>query len=354
MRKTRAIETEGRLDQIPLVFFYSGERLPGYCFKAMRHAVSVWHHNVVLLTDTPTSRVPRGIRIVDYRPWFESQALEATVARNKIDAEFRSGFWSATLKRFFVLHQYMELMDLEKVVHAELDSVIFASYEELVSQHLPNPALLVPWNPPHKAIGSLVIVNGRQGIRNLVRFATNDKGFSNEMELLTSFLLDPTELGFGLPTVDALMYPQEKPPKVPNLLTEDQVGMRFDSARLGQWVFGVDPRNVSDLFSKNHFAEPGLAPVKVMNHRKSRKPIILVTNSEIPTNIANLHVHSKRISQATMPIQRALWFAIANLPFTTVVGLNTSKLKKRFSHAFGLRRDKAFRVLRGILRKVRR
>jgi len=290
--------------------------------------------------------------VIDYTSWFQPQALEVTIAQNKIDSDFRSGFWSASLKRFFVLHQYMEVTNTEKVAHAELDSVIFASREDLFSRDLPNPGLLIPWNPPQLAIGSFVLVNGRESIQRLIRFATTSQGFSNEMELLTSFLNDPTEPGFGLPTVDALMYPEGTPVAVKNLLTEDHVGWRFDAARLGQWVLGVDPRNLSGRFCTNHFTEPGMTLVKVANGQGQDNPVVWVRDRATSSRLANIHVHSKRIGRATSPTQRAIWFAVANLPFTSFVGINTSRIRKRCSKAIGRTRNQVFKVAQGLLRKV--
>lgn len=341
-------------EKVPLVFFYTGQSLPGYSYNAMRHAVSVWGEQVVLICDIPAPRVPPGVLVIDYTPWFQQQALEATIAQNKINSDFRSGFWSASLKRFFVLHQYMEVTKIEKVAHTELDSVIFASRKDLFSRDLPSPGLFIPWNPPQLAIGSFVLVNGRESIQRLIRFATTTQGFSNEMELLTSFLSDPTEPGFGLPTVDALMYPEGELAPVKNLLTEDHVGWRFDAARLGQWVLGVDPRNLSGTFSTNHFTEPGMTPVKVANGRGQENPVVWVRDRATSSRLANLHVHSKRIGQATSPTQRAIWFAVANLPFASFVGINTSRIRKRCSRAIGRTHSRIFTVIQGLLRTVRK
>jgi len=339
-------------EKVPLVFFYTGQSLPGYSYKALRHAVSVWGEQVVLICDVPAPRVPPGVLVVDFTPWFQPQTLEATLAQNKIDSDFRSGFWSASLKRFFVLQQYMEVTKTEKVAHTELDSVIFASREDLFSRDLPSPGLFIPWNPPQLAIGSLVLVNGRESIQRLIRFATATQGFSNEMELLTSFLSDPSEPGFGLPTVDALMYPGGNRVTVKNLLTEDHVGWLFDAARLGQWVLGVDPRNLRGRFSTNHFTEPGMTLVKVANGRGQQNPIVWGTDRATSSRLANIHVHSKRIGQATSPTQRAIWFAVANLPFTSFVGINVTRIRKRSSKAIGRARIRIFTVVQRLLRKV--
>lgn len=339
---------------VPLVFFYSGPELPDYCFNALRHALAVWGQKVVLLCDVDAPKVPPGVLVVNFKHWFKPQALEETIARNKIDPNFRSGFWLATLKRFFVLNQYLEMTKSDTAVHVELDSIIFVSSEELFCRELPNPGLLVPWNPPQLAVGSFVIVNGRSSLERFVRFAATGRGFSNEMELLTSFLLETTEPGYGLPTIDELMYPPLITSSAKNLLSEKQVGMRFDAARFGQWVFGIDPRNTRGAFSTNHFVEPGLKQVKAHHDRRSGFPVIRSINRATPSRLANIHVHSKRVFQATNSTQRAIWFALANLPFTSVVGINTLKMRKLCSRVIGQSRLRILQEVRRLLRTVSR
>lgn len=324
--------------QAPLVFFYSGQRLPNYSYKALRHAVSIWGQQVVLICDTPATRVPSGVLVVDYAQWFQPSLLEQVIAKNGIDPNFRSGLWTSSLKRFFVLHQFLELLNLEKVAHAELDTLVFASHKDLFTPDLPEPGLLVPWNPPQLAIGSLVLVNGRKSLDRLIDFATELDGFSNEMELLTAFLADSTEVAFGLPTVDALMYPQAESVFTENLLTADQVGWRFDAARLGQWILGVDPKNTPSLWSKNHYHDPCVIQLKV-GHDPDRKGLLAwPLGNANPSRIANIHVHSKRIGHMTGPLRRELVMTLANLPFASVIGLNSPRLKKRW--ATGMRRLK--------------
>lgn len=318
------MEKNDKLRDLPLVYFYSGRNLPRYAEQSIAHAARKWGGDVILLTDVVSTDANIPAEVIDYRTWFDQSELESLLRANDFDTDFRDGFWSKTLARIFVLEQFMKFYFLQRLAHLELDSILFITQEEFKDLPLDAEGLYVPWNPGSPAIGSFLYANGQNALTSLVAFATSGPKFNNEMQLLTNFLEQHPQEAHGLPTADRMMYGSTSfSPKNSIPLRDSE--FVFDANRLGMWAYGTDPRNTKSWISLNHHEEPGLSNYPKLNHTHDGSPIIIDKDGGPSKRVANIHVHSKRVSQATRPLKRFFWFRIANLPFKVIVGLNLRK-----------------------------
>jgi len=308
----------------PIVYFYSGKVLPKYARKSIAHATRTWGDKVSLLTDVDHSDLGARVEVIDYRGWFDPSEFESAVRSHRLDSGFRGGFWSRTLLRFFVLEQFMKLHSVERLLHLELDSVLFITKQEFEGLSLDAEGLYIPWAPGSLAIGSFVYINNHNSLSSLVEFAATGPRFENEMQLLTNFLEQRPQYARGLPTADQMMN-RFRDFKPMNSIPPGDSEFVFDANRLGMWTYGTDPKNTKGLFSFNHFAEPRLSSIPKLGCTTSGLPTIVNREGGPPKRIANVHMHSKRVAQAIRPLERLLWFQIANLPFKVIVGLNVRR-----------------------------
>lgn len=314
----------------PLIYFYSGVKIPSYAYTTLKWAAAEWNGAVVLLTDAPPARKILGVRVEYFEGWFDSSAFEDYLAHCNFDVDFRSGFWAKTLLRLFVIEQYMREQNLNQLSHAELDVLLIGTSE--VPAHLDGigKGLFIPWVPGKYAIGSYLYVNSRDAFRALIDFTVSHPNFRNEMEILEQFLRTSPTQAFGLPTVDLLMEPEQTICQATNLITEGQVGGLFDAARGGQWVLGIDPKNSSSALQFNHYSQRkfeqfGRMNVKFYSFLTRRAVYIKV--EEKKSKLFNLHVHSKSMNRASRSSLRWLDFRFANLPTKSFLRFNVRKIR---------------------------
>lgn len=236
-----------------------------------------------------------------------------------IDSTFRAGFWAKTLQRFFVLEQFMKLNRIPKAAHAELDVVLLAAEGSLPKLDKRGKGIFIPWFPGKYAIGSFVYINDVVGLSRLVERALTPS-YPNEMELLKQFLIESPDCAFGLPTADQLISPNPAPLTAnspPNLLTTEEAGGVFDAARLGQWVFGLDSRNVQGTISWNHSIDqspdhgsPG-GRTRMIGVRSDGQ--LQIARERKSTTVLTLHIHAKTMVRATNPTLRSAYIRLSNL-----------------------------------------
>jgi len=280
---------------------------------------------VVLLTDRPPPRTIAGLEVEDFSKWFVGTEFKGFLEQSAFDQDFRKGFWSMTLLRLFVLSQYMRRKKLEKIAHAELDVLIFLNQKVISQLDSHGSGLFVPWIPSKTAIASFMYTNDSASFERFIEFVMAHPGYLNEMQLLHGFLSEHPESAYGLPTVDAIFEPTESFKLPVNQLSEATVGGLFDAARLGQWVFGIDPRNVKSFFRLNQYSERDvlhhgpMAP-KVTSERSSGVRLEVFGKTR---TVFNLHIHSKTLFIAANPVLRSWHFLLAGLPFRSVVGVRS-------------------------------
>ena len=310
--------------ELPLVYFFSGSDLPGYASRSIAHSAKTWGTKPYLITDTDFIQSGLPAQIVDYREWFDSREFDQVLRSQGLDISFRDGFWVKTLLRLFVIEQFMEMESFVSIVHSELDSLLFITEQDFRDLPLRKEGLYIPWNPGSLAIASLILVNGRRSLRSLLDCAGVTAKFQNEMELLTRFLQEYPDQAFGLPTADRLINPQlENLPS--NSIAPSCSPYLFDANRLGMWLYGTDPRNTRGWLSFNHHTESGVSNPLNITHIQRGWPAIRSSEGKSIHRVANIHMHSKRVSQATQRVSRFFWLRVSKLPFKFVVGLNLRK-----------------------------
>jgi hypothetical protein len=215
---------------------------------------------------------------------------------------FRNGFWISTTSRFYYLSVFMNIFQVENVFHIENDIMIYNSFDSLYNEICKVYSLqkiqkiCMIKDSDTRVIPSLMFFPCSVDLDNLTQFITNElmnsDKFMNDMDILGKYTNR-----YVLPIL-------------PDKSSEKTI---FDGAALGQYLGGVDYRNLPDKNeltmynnpSRGFVNETAIIKPNLYNFLKSRVvldhlcvPIkIPIIYSDKIYKIANLHIHSKQLYQ---------------------------------------------------------
>jgi len=276
-----------------LVFIWIGDVLPKWVTPALKLSSRSCGLEISLIAcKAALEKAPsfvNGCCIEDFykrEEWIEKVFPENV--RN-----FRDGFWVKTYERFIVLQAYMEACKVEKVFHAELDNLVFDISSLSSRLDAVGRGFFCPRDSVERGIGSLIYVNDSSRLRYMNEwFRQNSSLVKNEMELL-GYMLANAPGFYSLPIESALNDYQKE--KWEHLQISETEGV-FDAAALGQYLFGVDPRNHSGVLYNGFVNENALLDFSAIRFRSDAKLQGLcfkVAGKGEWSRCYNLHVHSK-------------------------------------------------------------
>ena len=105
--------------------------------------------------------------------------------------------------------------------------------------------MFIPLHDSSHLIASIFFCNNLSALETFKNFVESSISFSNEMELLSEFARSYSDLVWVLPSLASETiqdYSREIEPL--NMITSAELGGVVDPAQLGQWISGIDPRNV--------------------------------------------------------------------------------------------------------------
>jgi hypothetical protein len=203
---------------------------------------------------------------------------------------FREGFWIHTTARFIYIYEFMKTMNLENVFHIENDVMIYSNlrtiFIELQKQNMTNKLITVQ-DHPKRSICSIVFIPKENNLESFLQFSLEKlkvvEGL-NDMELMGAFN-------------DKHTFPDS-----PEHPLAKSLGI-FDGAALGQYLGGIDLRNINS--SQNNISPFENPTVGFINETAIFKPntceykyngqkwVLLKDNIEFPIHC--LHIHSKQL-----------------------------------------------------------
>lgn len=220
-------------------------------------------------------------------------------------SEFRNGFWISTTARFFYIAIFMKMFNIKRAFHIENDIMMYDSFDNLYNYvcdtfniKYVNKICMVQ-DAPDRVIPSLLFFPDANSIDILTQYITNQLSnsgnFLNDMNILGSF-----DDKLQLPVLPDKLHKNTK--------------IIFDGAALGQYLGGVDYRNLPNANdpivcynnpSRGFVNETSV--IKPNNYHFSKSKVIL-DHLHVPVRIpilydsnayeiANLHIHSKQLYQ---------------------------------------------------------
>jgi len=302
-----------------ILFVHLGEALPPYLEDALAQARLFNGCDILLLANAAAlAAAPPDpglcVRAVPVEDLPVSPQLAAFRVAAKIDRAFRFGFWTYVIERFFHIETAMAVFGLENVVHLETDNLLYADLDALCPKLATlYPGTALPFDGDRRGIAGLMYLRDAAAAGRFTRFvasffARNPGVRANDMSLLGLFRqrLGPAAAD-ALPVVpaagDAARSLTGEAPADPALYARhaEALGMIFDPGAFGQYLGGVDPRNVRGRPTLGFLNESAVFQASryrfrlVPDAEGRRIPHLYGTDGR-SWPLANLHVHSKNLA----------------------------------------------------------
>jgi len=349
-------------------FVYLGTSLPRYAISSIELAARYSGLNVHLIGNAQMARSLRRspTRFTAVENFYNQAEFREASKNVTAPNSFRQGFWLKTLERFFVLSQYMSTENLDSIFHAELDQLLFR-----VDFLLPKldeagqRGLFLPFHTAEKAVASLLYCNSQSTLRSLLDFASTSDTFSNEMMLIANWAKYNPGQVFPLPTLASEVNTSARPPLEVPTLKSDQIGGVVDAAQLGQWVAGIDPRNVPILdlpltkfVDKQEESLLSRQQLSRLNFNFNPQDGILNVeyDKKFAVKLYNLHIHSKvhrHLLRYDSSLERLLSQANQIRP-TLIPGVRRVQLWSRLTVFLGNVANDPESVIIGLRRRLNR
>jgi hypothetical protein len=329
-------------------FVHIGEFLPQYALASLslcREFSGLSPH--LIASNSALKRLPRGLaETTPIEDFYDNSLFRNTRTQVLAPHNFREEFWLRSFERLFVLDQFQSSSGKFSLFHAELDQLLFRA--DLLLENMEKgdlPGLSLPFHNAQSALASVMYVQGRRALPDLLNFAAETEPFMNEMQLLARWaVLNPDQFK-AFPTLASVMSPQYLKEIFPSsTLKPGQIGGLTDAAQLGQWIGGVDGRNLSlGERPRNHFVDP---PTRMMLTKDQLEAIrfridfgsgyltVALEGGEV-FKVFNLHLHSKIHKWiASKPYNLRRLIDLANLPSdSSVPSARTSQVFHKTSTA---------------------
>jgi len=238
-----------------------------------------------------------GVNIWTYKP---DNELKAVIAKSSHNNAFRQGFWNYSIMRLFAVLDYSISHPSKFLLHLESDISIFQNFpfNRLAESQLP---AWFKFNESHD-VASIFVIPGPKDAQWLRGQFLNELKINpalTDMTLLSSVARNnPNQIEY-LPIArrenDILIRVSDRNSMGARLVSDkykDFEGV-FDSAPMGMWLLGQDPRNHFGKIIRYRALPESLVQPEEAKFKFNDKSNILTLEDGTP--IFNLHVHSKEL-----------------------------------------------------------
>jgi len=209
---------------------------------------------------------------------------------SKLDKRFRDGFWNNASKRLFLVYEYMKMNNLKNVIHLENDVLLYSNMDYNFDENV-----YITMDSVNRCIPGIIYIPNYNLLTNLIEnydYTQNDmlnlaKFYTNNKDIVKTFpIIDDS--------IDKCMYNENF----------QEFNSIFDAAAIGQYLGGVDPRNISGdtrgFINETCVVKYNKYKFKWVKWAKENDyfPFIEINGKLIAIN--NLHIHCKRLENFRM------------------------------------------------------
>ena len=210
-----------------------------YILDNIQQLINLKHDNIYILTNTKFfnlfSKFSDKIKIISI------ETLPDTFnfySKTSLDKSFRDGFWTLTSLRFFYIYEFMNKYSIKNVIHLENDVLIYYKCNDIID-NFEKQFIYLPFDTFKRNIASIMYIPSSE----IFKVALDNYDFSkNDMENFCN-IKNKTGLIKVLP-----IFPNIKTDnKEIEFVSEnfDKFNCIFDAAAMGQYLGGIDPKNVT-------------------------------------------------------------------------------------------------------------
>ena len=227
-----------------LILVHTGPDFPTYlndCISQVRCVSNIPIHVLIDFAHASQVAPAADLTVVPLDSLPDDVYTETYLRTSRLDAQFRDGFWRAASLRFFYIHTYARLHNLKDFFHIEYDNMIYQDF----SRYLAAFRTRKMWcaiDSPQRCIPSFLYWQDSDAVFNVVLSLLSAAPFGlNDMEVLAQHAQTYNKDIGVLPTITR-DYPNIHP-----VFSAGSVlfGHLFDAAAVGQYIGGVDPRNIA-------------------------------------------------------------------------------------------------------------
>ena len=228
-----------KVNEMNMILVHYGLDFPEYIQDCVRQ-IKKFNPDMTVHILTESQQSVEGARVVTLDTVPKSETHIKFNEASKLDRDYRGGFWHAAAERFMAISDYMKYTNLKDVFHIEYDNLVYMDLSRLFhvfQKHYRHIA--IPTDCPSRVIPSFMYFRNTESIEHMTQYmTTNVSKFTNEMALLKSYMNVFPDRMKALPIA--------RPPYAPSDYTNhwDEFQCVFDAAALGQYIGGVDPRNI--------------------------------------------------------------------------------------------------------------
>ncbi len=209
-------------------------------------------------------------------------------SKSMLNKDFRDGFCNNTSKRLFILNEYMKQKGLKNVVHLENDVLLYSDMKYDLDEKI-----YITMDEENRCVPGIVYIPNHELFDRLIQEYNYSK---DDMENLAIFYNRHRDIVNTFPIIDnsvqPCIYNQEF----------ERFNSIFDGAAMGQYLGGVDPRNIpgdtTGFVNETCIIKYNNYQFKWLKKKGHYVPHILINNNWILVN--NLHIHSKRLKEFSM------------------------------------------------------
>ena len=263
--------------------------MQSYILDNISHLLNHNNTDLVVITDKKFNNVFENIRVEIVN--IENLIPEYTDILSNVNNTFRNGFWKLTSYRFIALYEYMKQQNIRNILHIENDVLI---YKNVDSIHFHNTKkLLLTMDSKNRCIPGIMFIPSSEILKKCI------DQFNPTLNDMQNFALCYSNMNEYVDTLPIFLENTDN--EVYKMITENYkfYNAIFDAAAIGQYLGGVDPRNISG--DTKHFVNETCAvdysKYKFIwkNECGKNYPYIVVCGGEYP--IINLHIHCKDLKK---------------------------------------------------------
>ena len=289
---------------INIVFVHLGERTPKILVANLKRCKELFpQNNVCVIGDYPKFLAAINSYCDSTYLFNPNDSVSVILDKNSHDQNFRDGFWIKTTLRLFAVTQYVQDQKIDKCLHLESDILLgsdfpfqkFESFSKLSwsrfnSNHDVSALFYVQNTSAAEIFDNkfMEILNENPNLTDMTGLSRFGHQYPDLVEYLPSAESDESEL-----------FKDRNVSKIDReLLSKNftHFGGIFDSAPIGMWTLGQDPRNHTGLLRRNvSLPESFINPGSVACEATVDARMIVVANATHKREIQlfSLHVHSK-------------------------------------------------------------
>ena len=214
-------------------------------------------------------------------------------SKTTMDKFSKSGFWAVTSCRFFYIYSAIKKYNIENIIHLENDVPIYYNCE-LLYDILDKSKIYIPFDCYKRNIASIVFIPNA----NILKIALDNYDYNKtDME---NFIIIKSKIP-DLIEQFPICYPKSQFTEEEKYVCKNysKFNMIFDAAAMGQYIGGVDPRNIpgdsTGFVNETCIIKYDQYSFVWKTENEMKKPFLFIEDQLIP--IFNLHIHSKTLEK---------------------------------------------------------